>query len=377
MRLFLIIFFLLYAAMHFYAFLRVRPVLKGSSTGCLLVGLLFLLMVAAPLVVQLAEKAGHEAYARVGAYIGYTWLGIIFLFCCIAIAADIYRLGVSFVSVIVREDLSSLMPSPKMLLLMPLIGSLGAGLYGFFEARDIRTEHRIIETSKLPAQIDKIRIVQISDVHLGLIVREERLGLILDKVKGAKPDLFVSTGDLVDGQLGQMDGLSDMLRSIAPPLGRIAVTGNHEFIAGITQAASFTEHAGFTLLRNTSLNLNNIMTVIGMDDPILRGTPKRHPSEEQVLLAASPKDRFVLLLKHRPHVEPASEGHFDLQLSGHIHKGQIFPFSILTKLYYSRQAGIFLLKQGALSISRGSGTWGPPLRVLAPPEVTIIDLVNK
>lgn len=90
------------------------------------------------------------------------------------------------------------------------------------------------------------------------------------------------------------------------------------------------------------------------------------------------KDRFTLLLKHRPLIDKESVGLFDLQLSGHVHKGQIFPFSLLTKFYYDFYAGFAKLSDtSSLYVSRGSGTWGPPIRFLAPPEITVIELVNE
>jgi predicted MPP superfamily phosphohydrolase len=111
-----------------------------------------------------------------------------------------------------------------------------------------------------------------------------------------------------------------------------------------------------------------------VDDPALpRGAGE---ATEQALLASLPRDRFTILLKHRPTVEPQSRGLFDLQLSGHVHKGQIFPFNLITHLVYPVKMGLSGDGAGSLLyVSRGSGTWGPPLRVLAPPEVTVIDLL--
>jgi predicted MPP superfamily phosphohydrolase len=95
------------------------------------------------------------------------------------------------------------------------------------------------------------------------------------------------------------------------------------------------------------------------------------------VLSPLPRDRFIVLLKHRPLIEEESAGLFDLQLSGHVHKGQIFPFSIVTHFYYKHQAGLLRFDGGILYISRGTGTWGPPIRFLVPPEVTVIDIVRK
>jgi predicted MPP superfamily phosphohydrolase len=226
--------------------------------------------------------------------------------------------------------------------------------------------------------VGRLRIVQISDVHLGLIVREERLKRILAIVKEAHPDILVSTGDLVDGEICKLNNLSGLLAEIRPRYGKYAVTGNHEFYAGFEQARCFTEDAGFTLLRGDVVIPGGLITIAGVDDPAVRiegGSPN---ISEEVLLADLPEDKFTVLLKHRPLVDEKAAPFFDLQLSGHVHGGQIFPFTIATWLYYPVTAGYAKVSDRAyLYENRGAGTWGPPIRFLAPPEVAVIDLVHE
>jgi predicted MPP superfamily phosphohydrolase len=104
----------------------------------------------------------------------------------------------------------------------------------------------------------------------------------------------------------------------------------------------------------------------------------QEPVPEKDILAKIPRNKFTLLLKHQPRIDRPSVGLFDLQLSGHAHKGQIFPFTLVTRIIFPLNAGDYDLGKGSLlHVSRGSGTWGPPVRFLAPPEVTIIELVRK
>ena len=114
-------------------------------------------------------------------------------------------------------------------------------LYGYREAGDIRLETLRIQTNKIPKETGKITIAQISDVHLGLIVREEKLNKIVELIKKANPDILVSTGDLVDGDIDRLNGLVDLLKNIEPPYGKYAVMGNHEFYAGIDNSLDFHE----------------------------------------------------------------------------------------------------------------------------------------
>jgi uncharacterized protein len=118
------------------------------------------------------------------------------------------------------------------------------------------------------------------------------------------------------------------------------------------------------------------MSIAGLDDPAGRGNAGWKEVPERELLSQIPKSHFALLLKHRPYLDESSRGLFDLQLSGHTHKGQIFPFTLVIKLLYPKDGGRLDLSGGStLYVSRGTGTWGPPIRFLVPPEVTVIDLV--
>jgi predicted MPP superfamily phosphohydrolase len=260
---------------------------------------------------------------------------------------------------------------------LSLLVALGICAYGYFEARDIRTERLTVETAKLPKGVDRLRIVQISDVHLGLIVRCSRMERVLDIVKAERPDVFVSTGDLVDAQINHLPGLRELLRQIKPRYGSYAITGNHEYYAGLETALRFTGDAGFTVLRGGAVTAGPI-TVVGVDDETGAQMKKARPTPAKAFLSSVPGKRFVLFLKHRPRIEPDTEGLFDLQLSGHTHRGQIFPFRYASALSYPFNAGLFNLAKGSmLYVSRGTGTWGPPVRFLSPPEVTVIDLVRK
>jgi predicted MPP superfamily phosphohydrolase len=348
----------------------------GTLTGIVL-SLFMLVMIAAPVLIRLSEKAGLDLPARFLSYIGYTWMGLLFLFVSASLVIDCYRAVLYAAGIVLRKDLSSLLLPGSYTVFIALFLSVIIAVYGYFEAGNIRTETLRIRTSKIPADIGTLRIAQISDVHLGLIVREERLERILKEVKKADPDILVSTGDLVDGQIDNLSGLAEMLGEIKPRFGKFAITGNHEFYAGLDQALNFTERAGFKILRGEGLTVEGLITIAGVDDPQAKSYGLPGKISEKELLSEFPRDTFTVLLKHRPLIDQEAAGLFDLQLSGHVHKGQIFPFSVVTWLYYPTQAGLAMSDNALLYVSRGSGTWGPPIRFLAPPEVTVIELARK
>lgn len=168
-----------------------------------------------------------------------------------------------------------------------------------------------------------------------------------------------------------------MLSEVQTKYGKFGVTGNHEFYAGLPQALGCSEKAGLRMLRGEALSVEGLINIAGVDDPAGRYFGQSEAVQESDLLSSLSSDRFTLFLKHRPVISKESLGLFDLQLSGHTHKGQIFPFSLLTGLYYPVDSGLAVLAKGShLYVSRGAGTWGPPIRFLSPPEVTVIDLLG-
>jgi predicted MPP superfamily phosphohydrolase len=378
MIIFFLAIFLVYALLHAYIFCKIRAAFAFGTGVSVLLICVMLIMILAPIVVRVSERYGLESLARCLSYIGYIWMGLAFLFFSCSLLVDIYRLLVYTGGLAFKAYLSPLSPSPRLAFVIPALISIAIALYGYVEALSIRTERVVIQSPKIPEQIGRVTIAQISDVHLGLIVRHERLKRILKEVADAKPDIVVSTGDLVDGQIDNLRGLAEPFQTVNPPFGKFAITGNHEFYAGLDQALNFAKTAGFTILRGEASYVAGFITIAGVDDPTAKRFGLSKGISEQSLLSKLPRERFTVLLKHQPMVDDGAEGLFDLQLSGHTHKGQIFPFNYLVRHFFPADSGLMGLHNNSyLYVSRGSGTWGPPIRFLSPPEVTIIDLVHK
>jgi predicted MPP superfamily phosphohydrolase len=379
MSLFLLAFLFLYSSLHLYLFLKIKGAFALATEMGLGIAIFMGVMVAAPILVRMLERYGWEASARLLSYIGYSWMGLLFLFCAGALIVDCYRFLIFASRGLLWPDLSAIALSTRLAFFIPALVTVVIFTYGLFEASAIRLERITLATSKVPKEMGTFTICQISDVHLGLIVREERLTKIIELIKEARPDVLVSTGDLVDGQIDDMGGLARLLQAINPPYGKFAVTGNHEFYAGLGQALRFTGQSGFIVLRGGTKEVAGFMTIVGVDDPAGKAFGIVPVTSEQTLLAATSKNQFALLLKHRPIVDKKALNLFDLQLSGHTHKGQIFPFSLFVKLSTPYDAGLVRLGRRhdhLLYVSRGTGTWGPPIRFLAPPEVTVIKLIH-
>jgi predicted MPP superfamily phosphohydrolase len=383
MYVFLITFLLLYGGMHLYAYLKLRDAFRPRPVQNGLLMFWMVVMTVIPLIVRAAEKSGMAKTALAFAWPGYLWMGFLLLFTSALLLADavrlLYRMAVRLLSKRSQELISSRNACRSALLL-----ASAASIYAIFEADRIRSEHVVIATTKLPPTVSRIRLVQVSDVHIGLLLQKHRLQQTLEKIREAGPDILISTGDLVDGKLNRDDGISALspvaalLAAVPAPSGKYAVIGNHEVYAGLPQALAFSRAAGFTILRNQSITLKSGITISGIDDRAVNPKALADSATETALINSVPHDSFHLLLKHRPEIPPESDGRFDLLLSGHVHGGQIFPFNLFVKLEYPIPCGLTTTQAGSLIyISRGTGTWGPPMRLFAPPEITIIDIVRR
>lgn len=371
MTVFLTAFLAAYTGMHFFVYQRTKVLLPAKGHVLSGIFLFFLFMILAPIIAHLSDRSGHELQARVVGWIGYPWMGFIFLAFWGFVFAGTLDVILKAVGSLIPFSTLSLSGRRPVGIVLFLVGLVW--VYGFLEARWVRVEKVTLHTGKLPANQPRFRIAQISDVHLGILTPPARLRTIVDKILSESPDLLVCTGDMVDGNSGSMERYAPILQGIAPPFGKYAVTGNHECYVGLGPSVEALQSFGFIVLRDTRASVGNVLNMVGVDDPA--GGSRR---EETDLLSGINNGLFTVLLKHRPEVTKASRGLFDLQLSGHTHGGQIFPFGFFTGLFYPLQNGFHRLDNGShIYTSRGSGTWGPPLRVLSPPEVTIIDLVRE
>jgi uncharacterized protein len=178
---------------------------------------------------------------------------------------------------------------------------------------------------------------------------------------------------LVDRGLGRVDDISAVLRTIEPRLGKYAIFGNHEYYYGFKDAAEVYKAAGFKLLRDEIYSFDGI-SLIGADDKnALRFNLKL--ADELELLMKAPLNNFRILLKHQPKFDLKALPYFELMLSGHTHGGQFLPLGLFAKILFPYFRGMYDLGENRfIYVTRGVGSWGPPVRILSPPEITIIEL---
>jgi predicted MPP superfamily phosphohydrolase len=371
---FISVYLSIYGAAHLYLLVKARRAFYLHGVHYVLLFSILLFLLLAPINARLLETLNQWLPAQILAWIGFIWMGFIFIFICIALPVDGYHLLIGAGQRVLDTDWTSMMLSKRQCIVSIALISWGVMVYGAYEAYHIRSEHITITSHKISEKTAPIRIVQISDVHIGPMFYPGRIAPIIAAVEKARPDLLVSTGDLVDGRLFNSETMAGAWRKIKTTMGKFAVTGNHEVYTGLERSVDFTKKAGFKLLRNRSVSVSKEVVITGVDDPADPGADRR--TSEIDILGKVPDSKFSLLLKHRPEIDAEAQNKIDLQLSGHTHQGQIFPFGWLVRLSYSLGHGLFeTAPDRYIYVSRGTGTWGPPVRVLAPPEITIIDLV--
>jgi len=370
---FLTIILCIYSAPHLYLLIKVRRAYYLENWNYFLIVVILLFLMTAPMQARVLASQNYDLLASIMTWIGFIWMGGLFVWLWLALIMDAYHIAVMVFQRLLCTDLIHLLLSRRQSLSLSLMITFGLMIYGTYSAQNIRTEQKTIISKKMPPSSGGLRLVQLSDLHLGQIIVPGRLDRIVKAVNKANPDIVVSTGDLVDGPIFDRSSVVQKLQTIGAKSSKFAVTGNHEAYAGIEYAMKFTDTSGFKLLRNNKVDVTDHITIVGVDDPAV---DKTADVAETDLLSTVPAGRFTILLKHQPKIDSASMGRFDLQLSGHTHQGQIFPFSLVIKWAYPLFSGMYPVPRGGqIYISPGTGTWGPPIRLGAPPEITVFNFL--
>ena len=254
-------------------------------------------------------------------------------------------------------------------------------LYGLHAAHNPRVRRIDIPLPDLPADLEGFRIVQLTDLHVGPTIKRPFVQKVVDQVRALAPDLIVFTGDLADGSVEHLSSHVAPLADLEAPYGRFFACGNHEYYSGVEAWLEQARHLGFVPL----LNQHHLIAkgaarllLAGVTDFNAAETKPDHASDPEVALHQAPDSHLRILLAHQPRsIEAASQAGFDLQLSGHTHGGQFFPWKYLIRLQQPFVAGLHRFADAWIYVSRGTGYWGPPLRLGAPAEIAHITLSKR
>lgn len=365
---FLLVFFSVFTGAHALVGARVVSVLGLSGAGrtaCWsLVVLLGMISVGAQFLVRSRVDAGVWGVALT--WIGQLWFGFVLLLFVGAVAGDLLAWVARFLPG--AEPSWGLWIRGVMLLLAAVGGVVGA--VGAMRPPLVREVE--LKLPGLPPSFDGYRIAQISDTHVGPILGNSWVRDLVRDVDAARPDLVACTGDMVDGRIERLEPIVAAFRGLRAPDGVFFVNGNHDHYSGGADWNAWAFRMGFRVLENS-------FQVVARGDSrlVVAGVPDLHgdvPPDPAKAFAGAPEG-FRILLAHQPSQARSAQGlGVGLQLSGHTHGGQIWPFHALVRLAQPVVAGFAQVGDVPVFVTRGAGFWGPPMRLFARSEIPVLVL---
>lgn len=364
----------LLALLHFYVGMQLLPVLPigtaGRVLGALVLVCSFLLMPA-----SMMARSLPRAWADRFAWAGLLMMGFFSSLFVFTLLRDI---ALAVVAIVAPPEAAALVRSSA------IVVAAGAVLVTLVGLVNARRRARIVEVDvpieNLPAPLHGYSIAQISDVHVGPTIKRDYVEAIVAAANALKADLIAVTGDLVDGSVQQLAAHVAPLAQLSARHGVYFVTGNHEYYSGERAWTNELRRLGLTVLVNEHVLLKQggaQLVVAGVTDYSAHRFDEHQRSDPAVALEGAPPEAGAkILLAHQPRSAPAAAAAgFDLQLSGHTHGGQFWPWNHFVRFQQPFTAGLHRLGRLWVYTSRGTGYWGPPKRFGAPSEITRIRLV--
>ncbi len=318
--------------------------------------------------------------ARIIAWLGFAGLGTVSLLFFIQVSADLLLLAQSLLTKSHSFD-----PHRRAFLGLSaktIVGGIaGVGsIWGMSQALKEPVIKRVeIKIEGLPERLKGFRMAQITDLHVGSMITGKFVERVTKKIQKLNADMLFFTGDAADGSVQSYGKHLNSLAEIHPKYGKYFVTGNHEYYSDMNGWLQLIEGLGFKILVNESQNI-----IVNDATIMITGIPDRggghfssfHKTDMEKAVGGMNSSDLKILLAHQPgDVEHATKYGFDLQLSGHTHGGQYFPFSLLVQMAHPFLKGLHKRENTWIYINQGTGYWGPPLRIGTEPEITEIVLV--
>jgi predicted MPP superfamily phosphohydrolase len=377
---FLVRFICIGVLLHVYVGLRIIPDLSVDSTGRWLSALWLVLSCLLIPLGMLARTIEQQPLADRLAWVGLLAMGFFSSLLVLTFARDLGLASLLTVDAIwphaiplARWRTDSAAAVPLLALLSTAIGLINA-------RRRARVVTIDVPIDDLPQALDGFTIVQISDIHVGPTIKRRYVDAIVDAVNRLKPDVIAVTGDVVDGSVPQLSAHTQPLSRLSARHGAFLVTGNHEYYAGADAWIDEFRRLGLQVLLNEHVVVEHDgarAVIAGVTDYSAAHFDPAHRSDPAAALVGAPGDVLIkVLLAHQPRsAEAAAEAGFTLQLSGHTHGGQFFPWNFFVRFQQPFTAGLARLNGLWVYTSRGTGYWGPPKRLGAPSEITRLRLV--
>ena len=382
--LFFAIFSLILGGGHWYVAWRVTQGMDAKAKRVVRIAIMLLPMITAGSFGL--RIAGLESRVTdVLGWMGWSCLGFSSLLFTLVVLRDAFWLVLRLVARL-RGDRKPFSPERRKAMLSSMgFGQLGlSGVmlgYGVLDV-SVGPSTREVEVPivGLPEALEGFRIVQLTDVHVGSTIKSDYVTMIADLASSLDADLVAITGDVVDGSVSFLRDDVAPLGNIASRHGTFVCTGNHEYYAGVDEWVAHFRDLGMHVLLNEHEIVEHDgarLIVAGVTDYGAGTIERNHASSPRDAIAGAPTHDLSLLLAHQPRsIHEASKAGFDLQISGHTHGGQFFPWTLFAHLAQPYVDGLHDHDGTLIYVSRGTGYWGPPIRLGAPSEVTLLRLTR-
>jgi len=371
------IFFLITGLISFYIFIRGWQSIPADSSLRKPYAIVFWIVALSFIGGRLLENYLPSALSHLFIWIGSFWIAAMIYFLMAVLCIDLLRVINHFLpffpSVITKNYTQA-----KYILSACVTGLVGLILLAG-HINSLVPQVRKIELSiaKQAGKMRMLSIVMVSDVHLGTIVSRSRFDHIAEKISGLNPDLILLAGDIVDEDLAPVirQNLGESLRKLKPPLGVYAITGNHEYIGGVVEACKYLTDHNIVMLRDRSVKIDDAFYLVGREDRMVERRSANQRKKLTELMATVDKTYPVILMDHQPFgLSEAVAAGVDLQISGHTHYGQLWPWNHVVERVYELPWGYRKIGGTHFYVSNGVGTWGPPVRIGNRPEIVDIRL---
>ncbi|MFQ1064461.1 metallophosphoesterase [Bordetella trematum] len=328
---------------------------------------------------MLSRASGRQPWADRLAWVSLLCMGLFSMLFVFTVLRDVLLLAAWLVSLASGSGPLTRLRSASALAVPAL--ALAGTLLGLHNARRLAHVKRVdVPITGLPPALQGMTIAQISDVHVGPTIKAGYVQAIVDAVNALRPELIAITGDVVDGSVAALSAHTAPLGKLHAPGGVFLVTGNHEYYSGASAWVNEFRRLGLTVLQNQHSVIERggaRVVVAGVTDYGAGAFDPAQRSDPRAALQGAPAPAGLrLLLAHQPRsARAAAPLGYDLQLSGHTHGGQFFPWGFFVRFQQPFTSGLH--REGAMWVytSRGTGYWGPPLRLAAPSEITLLRLV--
>lgn len=357
----------IYGLANYYVYIRGLQAFRPTGIVHSIYAAAFIFLAVSFIASVFLERADIVTIGRPLSWIGSFWLAAFIYFLLITAAIDLFRLVNHFIPFFPTFITANPNCAAQITGIVEVLIVVGLVLFGFINAHIVRVRSLDITVTKEAGKRKTLNIVMASDIHLSSIIGRSRIDHLVEKINSLSPDVVLLPGDILDGDLNPVidQNLGESLRRIKAPLGVYAVTGNHEFYGGIERACEYITEHGVKMLRDTMVFLDSSFYIVGREDREVR---KRKTLSE--LMENADKKFPVILMDHQPfHLEEAEANGIDLQLSGHTHHGQMWPNNYITDMVYELDYGYLVKGSTHIYVSSGVGTWGPPIRIAADPEI--------